>query len=768
MQNHFAKCVGAGSVPRQAGLEPEDISGEDDVRAMRYGLALGAGLLALLVAGAATAGAGNGNGYGRDGVKFVPPNLKVPHGKKAVQQLLADAKAAGLDDVAALDAVSKTPPIGTVRTLAATNFVTGGIFGTSASLRGVGEKIEVWVQNTRTFPAGDCRNTNPADLAITDEQVNQLIQAFDEDMFPVESDLFSTPPDRDGSNPQVGLDFTGDGDKILTLVMNIRDENYFDTNNANGLSYVVGYFSPGITELMDRNVMTIDAFDWIHRTGASPPNDPVSGPAQACTSRPAFPYRMESTFAHEYQHLLENYASPGEVSWVNEGLSDYAMRKTGFASPEIPAGQIGADGHIQCFYGNLGVTLGGVPLGGPENSLTWWGDQPNEGLCDYGAAWTMMEYLEGQFGQAFMSALHNEDRDGLDGLQAVLDRFLTGRNAQDVVHDWLASVALDDVLDATSLRGSARDERYQVPTLAAAINWDTLEAFSSAGAPPNGADYVRLRDGGGAYLNAEQMGSLSFAGQRQFAPDPVAWKVVDGALSADLTDDLRNTTIGREVTVPAADPTLTFKGKYDLEEHWDYGFVQVCTDGGATYTSIACTNTNSDNVPNAHPLVLQYVPGYSGVQATFRTETCNLSAYAGKTVILLFRGVTDWGTVGNDDETANDGWFVDDITLGGTLLSDGTSLAGWRSETEIVPVKIAGWTIQLVGYRSDNTSPAVLARVPVAADFTTSLDKGKLRRLIGDDADVVAALVSYDEPSEAVEKYARYELRVNGTLQPGG
>jgi hypothetical protein len=27
----------------------------------------------------------------------------------------------------------------------------------------------------------------------------------------------------------------------------------------------------------------------------------------------------------------------------------------------------------------------------------------------------MMEYLEGQFGQAFMTALHNEDRSGLDG-----------------------------------------------------------------------------------------------------------------------------------------------------------------------------------------------------------------------------------------------------------------------------------------------------------------------------------------------------------------
>ena len=119
-----------------------------------------------------------------------------------------------------------------------------------------------------------------------------------------------------------------DGDKIVTIVMNIRDENFSDMNNANGFGYVVGYHSSGINDYHDRNTMTIDAFDWVHRSGAEPPNEPVAGAAAACTSRPAFPYRMESTFAHEYQHLIESYASPGESSWVNEGLSDYSMRKT--------------------------------------------------------------------------------------------------------------------------------------------------------------------------------------------------------------------------------------------------------------------------------------------------------------------------------------------------------------------------------------------------------------------------------------------------------
>ena len=135
------------------------------------------------------------------------------------------------------------------------------------------------------------------------------------------------------------------------------------------------------------------------------------------------------------------------------------MRKTGFARPEIPQGQIGSEGHIQCFLGNLGSTIARVPYGGPENSLTWWGDQGGnrEILCDYGAAWSFMDYLEGQFGQAFMTALHNEDANGLPELQAVLDQFLTGRDAQDVVHEWLAAIALDNALDTQKIKGATRE-----------------------------------------------------------------------------------------------------------------------------------------------------------------------------------------------------------------------------------------------------------------------------------------------------------------------
>ena len=42
--------------------------------------------------------------------------------------------------------------------------------------------------------------------------------------------------------------------------------------------------------------MTIDAFDWAHRTGATRPDEPTT---DLCTSRPARPNLYEGTFAHE-------------------------------------------------------------------------------------------------------------------------------------------------------------------------------------------------------------------------------------------------------------------------------------------------------------------------------------------------------------------------------------------------------------------------------------------------------------------------------------
>ena len=394
----------------------------------------------------------------------------------------------------------------------------GEIYSKRFTLRGKGEHVEVWVTPDLSFPAGDCRND--ARVKVTDAQVRYLINQFDNNVYPKESRAFSRPPERDGSNAQapsvvdVGPRYyRGPGQKIVVLVDNVRDENYYDTNNASNRPYIIGFFYSYFSELTDRNVMTIDGFDWIHRTRANPPHEP--DPGDLCRSMPARPYLIEQTLAHEYQHLLEYYEDPNEKTWLNEGLSDWAQTLTGYANPRLTVEQRGFDRHIECFLGwcNQLTDFNPNPTDmGPENSLTEWEDQgPDEILADYGAPYTFMEMLSTRYGRRFMKSLHRNDRNGFRSLRRILNARSIPTTPNGLVTDWAAAMALDAQLDRGAVLTGGNAAELRVRTLRGRINWDTPHAYSSPGAPPNGSDYVRLRDEKGAYLSAAQIESISFA-----------------------------------------------------------------------------------------------------------------------------------------------------------------------------------------------------------------------------------------------------------------
>jgi hypothetical protein len=714
----------------------------------------------------------------------------------------ATPQASGSGAAAAADAQAaqaESATVGAEQAWLALDDVEGSIYLKDYTLRGLGEHIEVWVASDEDevstgiqFPEGDCRNG--ARTEITDEQVAYLVEEFDGNIYPKESETFSVPPARDGTGallPELveGLPadyFAGDGDNIVVLVDNVRDENFYDEDNQQGLTYIAGFFYSVFNEYVDRNVMTIDAYDWLHRTRENPPNEPSE---DLCTNAPARPFLYEGVFAHEYQHLLHYYTDPGETTWVNEGLSDYAQTLTGYVDTTKPITDLGYDSHIQCFLGYLGVRTEANPIPreqcGPENSLTNWQDQgPAEILADYGAAYSMTLFLADRYGEDFLTGLHLDEANGLESLQDQLDTFAPGTQALDVLHDWAAMTALDGVLDdngglllGASLGGGngpgfrrleAGD--YRTSTLDSTIRWDTPEAYSTPGAPPNGSDYVRLRDGNGEYLSLGQLRSLSFDGAETLPPQPVEWTVDenpaghegDAALSTGVASNL-DAAIIRPVTVPADNPTLTFDTSFDTEEGWDFGFVQVSTDGGQTYTSLANELTTDEAVAGAVPTVQENLPGFTGSSGGWVSTSFDLSAYAGQEVLLSFRYVTDTNTEGP-------GWWVDNVTVGGELVSDGSTLEGWSSATEIRPVPVDGFTLQLVAYASDGSRrPALLTRFELDGNFDVAL--GSLRPAItrlGRGYDVVGAIVTYDEPTESITQYAPYTLVANGVVQPGG
>ena len=349
----------------------------------------------------------------------------------------------------------------------------------------------------------------------------------------------------------------------------------------------------------------------------------------------------------------------------------------------------------------------------------------------------------------------------------MLDKYLTGDKAQDVVRDWAAMIALDKALDdGARLLGWARESRYQTTTLNTSVYWENPESYSSPGAPPNGSDYVQLRDEKGKPFSSSKIRSIEFSSPAKHAPAPMEWQSVsvagDAVLSAGADDDI-DRSIVRSVAVPASgDRTLTFDTRHGMETGWDFGFVQVSTDDGLTWTSLANGNTTDEHDPAAAPPIVAQLPGFNG-DADWHAETFDLSAYAGRTVLLRFRMMTDGATLGNGGPIEA-GWQVDDVRVGGTLLSDGT-LAGWGTEAP----PIAGYTLQLISIGAKHGKRATLVQVPVKSGRRYSLDaKHLFRLLLGKDAETVAMLVMYDEPTESVARYAPYSLKVNGVLQPGG
>jgi len=613
-----------------------------------------------------------------------------------------------------------TPPVGTVREWAGLDDTTGDYYSKTYTLRAVGRHIEVWVARDLAFPAGDCRQNS---LEVTDANISALITEFDGNIYPKETAVFSTPPDRDGTRATMAGDFSGDGGKTVTLVDNVRDANYYKFPAAG--TYVAGFFSQYLNELFDRNVMTIDAYDWGHRLGPRPADDPTDVP---CTSRPARPRMYEATFAHEYQHLLEYYADPKESTWLNEGLADFATSLLGYVDSRAGVPEPGNDTHLMCFqgWGLVRTRYNRTPraCGGPQNSLHLWNEgAPSEVLADYGNAFQFVLYLRDRFGVGVVSLLHRDGlRQGLAGVQAALP---TGVGLYQVLHDYQLMTLVDGVVDAPggTVSGIAAS-RVTAASLRSSVNPANKSAYDMPGAAPNGADYVPL---------PTPLRSVSFQGAKLLPPLPTGWTIAGNTLFSGNGNDLDSYAV-LPVRIPPGVPVLSLETAYAAERSHDFAYVTISTDGGRTYHTVPGDRT----VPG--PLG----PGLNGVSGGVVSARYHLKPYAGKPALLGLRYVTDGAG-------ATGGWRIGNVTLAGRTLNNGSTLSGWKSPTEIRPTPVHGWHVRLVGLRGRHAEVVPLAEFARVASYPR-----------------VVAVVAQDEPSEREKRFAPYRLTANGTLQPGG
>ncbi|NJC15121.1 immune inhibitor A [Micromonospora profundi] len=160
--------------------------------------------------------------------------------------------------------------------------------------------------------------------------------------------------------------------------------------------------------------------------------------------------------------------------------------------------------------------------------------------------------------------------------------------------------------------------------------------------------------------------------------------------------------LSRSVDVPAAaDAKFWMWNNYIIEQDWDYGFVELSTDGGTTWTEQKVYNeagavvTTPDGYPDPNGRMNDFGGkkyGLTGSTDGWRHDYVDLSAYAGTTVQVRLRLATD-------EAFEERNWFVDDfsVTGGGTTTWSDDAEGGDNGWTAtggtFVDTTGAGWKI---------------------------------------------------------------------------
>lgn len=463
-----------------------------------------------------------------------------------------------------------------------------------------------------------------------------------------------------------GYDERPEGNTNLdVMIYNIVDENFFDPDFG---SYIAGFFWSSINEVFDRNMIFIDTLDWANRLGPD-----VS-----------HPYLYEGTVAHELEHLIHNDHDFDEVSWVDEGMADLAEYLNGFGHP---------DSHV-VYY----LAFHRIPL-------TSWGSQ----LEDYGASYLFQLYLLENFGtdgcdmdvcptgwdSTWTRTEIDEQANSIAGVEAI-----TSASFNDLFDAWMVANYLDDPSQSgpggfpigyneisvapyvsnnygawsiarsiSDIYGSDHQGALPISRYFGGVTSGTVE-FPQGDLPAYTPWYGNYK-GIQPQLNYRLLGAV----QSGVAPYGGIYEAASGGGNM-VTDRML------ALNTPVSG-TLTFWTWYDIEEEWDYGFVEVSSDG-VNWAPIAGNITSTSDDPNGSTA---WANSLIGGQTTSDTViTGNSGGWVEANFDLTADDYYVRFSYYTDEAVNGQGWFIDDVAINGFSddfeSGDGSwNLGGWTVTT---------------------------------------------------------------------------------------
>ncbi len=335
--------------------------------------------------------------------------------------------------------------------------------------------------------------------------------------------------------------------------------------------------------------------------------------------------------AHEFQHMIHWYQDRNEETWMNEGFSEVAVLINGYE-------------------------MGGFDrrfASSPDLTLTYWPSASGSSIAHYGQSFLFLTYFLDRFGAEATQALVAQEANGLDSIDRTLAQLgatdpSTGAplTADDLYRDWAVALLLND----PSLEDGRFALRSHDPApVGISERIDTCPAERDLQVNPYGIDYIRIRCPGDH--------TLRFEGQTltQVVPgDPHSGDYAFWSNRGDESD----MTLTRAFDFSGVRGPITFDYWvwYDIEEGYDYLYLEASTDGGRTWQILTTpSGTDEDPSGNSYGWAYNGVSG-DGARPTWIQESVDLSDFAGQEVLLRFEYVTDAAVNG-------EGLLLDDLRI---------------------------------------------------------------------------------------------------------
>jgi immune inhibitor A len=463
----------------------------------------------------------------------------------------------------------------------------------------VGDKEKFWVSNSDT---AEHRQGNFTLLYITPHsyfwaedgvEVNQqdmkaLMDTFEEKIYPTDREFFGSE-----ANPGV------DGDPHIFVLY------------ANDLgSSVGGYFNSS-----DSYNPLVKKFSNAHETY-------VLGTVQKLGEQYAY-----ATLAHEFVHMIQDASDRNDVSWINEGFAEVGAFLNGY---DVGDGQF-------------------IYIQNPDLQLNAWADNSSPDFsAHYGQSFLYLTYFLDRFGDEATKALTNNPENDLTSVDDTLAQLnitdsQTGQpiTADDVFMDWAVAMYLMD--------DSVGDGRYDYRNYPNAPQYFPTEFISSCPQSTHGSvnqygmDYYTINCAGDYTLN--------FTGSTVAGLLPVAAHSGNYSVWSNLGNE-SDMTLTREFdfTGVSGPINLSYWMWYDIEEDWDYLYLEASTDGQTW--EIITTPSGTDYNPSGN----SYGWGYTGQTGDWKLEEVDLSQFAAQKVQIRFEYITDAAVNG-------EGLLLDDISI---------------------------------------------------------------------------------------------------------